>query len=322
MLAAMKYLGLVALLLVTVGCERTDRPAPAMCPAAAPSPGAACTGSASCEFGTESCCGETHPSLVCSCSGGTWACYYTDACLVPFCGDAGPNPDGGPGLDGGPGMDGAPACVPADAGGPTDGGPVGDAGVCGPVATTCPTTAPYAGAPCAGALDCPYMDSLATWQYTCVGGQWQETLVECTSFGGCVPALGERCTTVFTGTLSGATVEIGPSSGPFRPFADCEVLPLVWGGQGAPMMSLRIRVTGVEAPECIMTAITLTSGATIRDRTVFRCGETLPLLVVVPFDLCTPEAALIPVDIRVELEGIGSVTAHVSVESNCTPLPG
>ena len=43
--------------------------------------GSPCAEGDSCSYGTESCCYETHPAAVCSCGGGTWSCYATDACL-------------------------------------------------------------------------------------------------------------------------------------------------------------------------------------------------------------------------------------------------
>jgi hypothetical protein len=56
------------------------------CPAAWPEPGSACSvEGASCEYGSETCCGVTHPSYVCQCQAGLFACYYTDACMgAPF----------------------------------------------------------------------------------------------------------------------------------------------------------------------------------------------------------------------------------------------
>ncbi len=44
-----------------------------------------CDGDLHCEYGEECCCGKCSPSLVCDCNGGTWGCYYTDACLGPWC---------------------------------------------------------------------------------------------------------------------------------------------------------------------------------------------------------------------------------------------
>lgn len=40
-----------------------------------------------CQYGTECCCGQCYPSLVCDCHGGQFGCYYTDACLIPGCPD-------------------------------------------------------------------------------------------------------------------------------------------------------------------------------------------------------------------------------------------
>ena len=55
---------------------------PGWCPPGWPDPGAACTVEGTrCEYGSETCCGLTHPSYVCQCSGGSFGCYYTDACM-------------------------------------------------------------------------------------------------------------------------------------------------------------------------------------------------------------------------------------------------
>ncbi|MFO0746188.1 MAG: hypothetical protein U1F43_11010 [Myxococcota bacterium] len=60
------------------------------------SPGGTCSEEgAHCDLGQECCCGACHPSLVCSCGAGQWACFYTDACLVPACPDAGDASDTG-----------------------------------------------------------------------------------------------------------------------------------------------------------------------------------------------------------------------------------
>jgi hypothetical protein len=47
-----------------------------------------------CEIGRECCCGRCAPNVVCDCYEGTWVCYYTDFCLIPFCPDGGLGPDG------------------------------------------------------------------------------------------------------------------------------------------------------------------------------------------------------------------------------------
>ena len=56
------------------------------CPTEWPGPSTACTvDGVRCEYGSETCCGETHPSYVCQCGGGSFGCYYTDACMgAPF----------------------------------------------------------------------------------------------------------------------------------------------------------------------------------------------------------------------------------------------
>jgi hypothetical protein len=56
---------------------------PPECPTAQPVPNSQCTGSATCEWGNECCCGKCYPSFICTCQAGTWACLYSDACLLP-----------------------------------------------------------------------------------------------------------------------------------------------------------------------------------------------------------------------------------------------
>lgn len=58
---------------------------PGECPAEWPQPGQACSGDQTCSYGEECCCGACYPSFECTCAGGQFACYYTDACLVPGC---------------------------------------------------------------------------------------------------------------------------------------------------------------------------------------------------------------------------------------------
>jgi hypothetical protein len=39
-----------------------------------------------CDYGTETCCGQSYPAINCLCTtGGQWTCMYTDACLIPSC---------------------------------------------------------------------------------------------------------------------------------------------------------------------------------------------------------------------------------------------
>lgn len=58
------------------------------CPAEAPISQTCADEGLRCEYGTECCCGQCYPSLVCECQGGHFGCYYTDACLIPGCPDA------------------------------------------------------------------------------------------------------------------------------------------------------------------------------------------------------------------------------------------
>jgi hypothetical protein len=56
------------------------------CPAELPGPDTKCYPSGTCNYGTEECCGQTFDSIRCRCSGdGQWACYFTEACMVPQC---------------------------------------------------------------------------------------------------------------------------------------------------------------------------------------------------------------------------------------------
>jgi len=52
-----------------------------LCPTDEPAPGDKCQGDLSCTFGTETCCGVTHPKKRCSCWGTVWACMFTDDCM-------------------------------------------------------------------------------------------------------------------------------------------------------------------------------------------------------------------------------------------------
>ncbi len=57
------------------------------CPQQYPQTGTECEGDLVCRYGQECCCGECYDSLVCQCSGGSFGCYSTDACLRPGCED-------------------------------------------------------------------------------------------------------------------------------------------------------------------------------------------------------------------------------------------
>lgn len=88
------------------------------CPAEAPISQACGVEGLRCEYGTECCCGQCYPSLVCECHGGLFGCYYTDACLIPGCPDVADAQD--PGDSGG-----------SDPGDPGNGHDTGQAVECG-----------------------------------------------------------------------------------------------------------------------------------------------------------------------------------------------
>jgi len=64
---------------------KDPKPTDATCPPETPFDHPTCEGNVRCEYGEETCCGETHTEVICECFGGEFACYYTDACLHPQC---------------------------------------------------------------------------------------------------------------------------------------------------------------------------------------------------------------------------------------------
>lgn len=63
-------------------CQPAEQP---VCPDAVDI-GSSCSDEGlSCSFGQECCCGTCYPSLSCTCTGGSWACFATDACMIPSC---------------------------------------------------------------------------------------------------------------------------------------------------------------------------------------------------------------------------------------------
>jgi hypothetical protein len=103
-----------------------------LCPERPPESGSSCEGDATCKYGQDCCCGECHDALVCTCGSTKWGCYFTDACLLPPCVDAG-SLDTGASSDAGATDTGAQIDAGAeDAGAPdtgsSDGGPPEDSG--------------------------------------------------------------------------------------------------------------------------------------------------------------------------------------------------
>jgi hypothetical protein len=68
------------------GVGMGDSGTAAPCPSEAAVIGASCSsGGQICEYGVESCCGQSFPALHCMCDGSSFACFATDACLSPAC---------------------------------------------------------------------------------------------------------------------------------------------------------------------------------------------------------------------------------------------
>jgi len=214
---------------------------------------------------------------------------------------------------------------------PTDAGPRVDGGAsCGEPDTSCPASLPHPGAPCATGLACEFPAMNGTWMYACPAGRWEATST-CTAppGGTCpIPPLAETCDSPFAGTLEGGTIEVGPAgSDAFRPYTDGEMVSLVYGGQGSPMIHYRVRVNGVDAPGCVRAVTTLTAPVVepvSEPRTLrLRCGESLGIFTIVTGGTSCPDA---PVDTQLEVEitGVGTATADITVppEAFCPALPG
>jgi hypothetical protein len=191
---------------------------------------------------------------------------------------------------------------------------VADAGdqLCGEATHACPIAPPYPGSPCEGDLDCPISgaEGAIRWDVQCVDGGWT---VGCEADfpGACGPDLTEYCTDPFDGTLAG-TVEVGPSGfAEFRPFLPDEQVDLEWGPQGLPMIRYALRIPEADDIGCVQieTAFTMDgmeaagSGGTVR----LRCGSSLAVLAIVPFDLY--EDREFEMHGRFDVKGVGSTTA-------------
>lgn len=204
----------------------------------------------------------------------------------------------------------------------------GDAGPepCRVPVTECPAEVPYAGAPCVDGLTCSYpqADELDTVHAaTCADGLWgiDTTCMEVVG-GSCqVPPLAEGCLGPFAGAIAGATVAVGPATAPteaFRSFEADELIELVWGGQGSPMLAFRIQATGADEVACGMVRATVAiDGKAEVDASqpvVFRCGQTLGVFVIVPTSPIDCEDRVFTLEVGVEIPGVGSTTATVKVQ--------
>jgi hypothetical protein len=139
-----------------------------------------------------------------------------------------------------------------------------------------------------------------------------------------VPPLAELCLDPFEGTLAGASVMLGSPdvAEAFLPLATGDEIPLVVGAQGGAMTIFRLAIAGVETPpECIGARITVTAdgvAAPVQEvRIALHCGVSLPVYAILPTEYCEP--ATIPVELQVEIEGVGTGTASVqfTTEGKC-----
>jgi hypothetical protein len=200
----------------------------------------------------------------------------------------------------------------------------GETPTCGTPDRTCPLDQPYEGAPCEGELSCPYPDggSDETWTFECVSGQWDGS-VTCPMIPGAscpVPPLAEPCRDPFGGTVPDVMVELGPAD-EARPFEVGERVPILWGGQGSPMITYRMTVTGADELECVKIETTLSipgeTSAPTPMPVKLRCGNTLTLFSIIPFSLIEPR--LLDVTLDVQVTGIGSAQAAVKIMGGSVP---
>ncbi len=94
------------------------------------------------------------------------------------------------------------------------------------------------------------------------------------------------------------------------------------------MVPYRVRVTGVDA-SCIQIDTTLIleskSSAATPNAIRLRCGESLSVYDIVPIDLLDCGAnfdAPVNLDIQVDVQGVGSATAHLTMDNPGCALPG
>ena len=188
----------------------------------------------------------------------------------------------------------------------------------------CPPDQPYATAACDLTDECTYPDpgGMFTWTYRCIDGMWAGESDCMPAPGGSCPVgpLAEACRPPFSGVVTGATVTVGPSSGPFRAFDDAERVELIRGGQGASMLAFRVRVEGAGIPACVRTETTLTvdgtpMGPAMMQSLELHCGSSLTVFVIVP-ELC--DDMVHTLGVTVGIPGVGTGESNVTfVPSPC-----
>ena len=209
----------------------------------------------------------------------------------------------------------------ADGGGFADGA---TAGTCGPD-VACPATMPSIGGECVGSLTCDFVEpSSDAWHYTCAGGEWTAENTFCSHDGICTPPLIESCSGApDEGPFAGATVEVGPPAGAFRPFAVGDPVPIVVGPQGGEMIRVRIRLGLADPPTCVALESTVSldgvSGATITQPLPLHCGVSQPIFLILPLEC----AAFAEYDgtLHVSIAGAGDADASVRISGGTGLCP-
>ena len=222
--------------------------------------------------------------------------------------------DGSTGGGGGTaGSGGAAGAGAGGSGGSAGGG--GQDGGCGTPDTDCPKTMPFPGAPCA--LPAGKMCNYPISMYQCGSGKWQQLCA-----GGCAPPMSEACSDPFTGSLSGATLEVGHVAGAtLKSYVDGEPIDVVWGGQGTAMLAYRVRIgAAANAPSCVLTETTLTVGAqaTLPSKlpVKLRCEESLAVYAIAPIEFfaCAP-GKKVPITLKVVVPGVGEKSFALTVDA-------
>jgi hypothetical protein len=226
-------------------------------------------------------------------------CWLVSFAVIAGCGGSrSPSDDAGTDVSGDAGLDVA-----------TD-----SAMACDEPASECPEELPLAGGPCVGGLHCEYVE----WAFDCTDGAWQ-AIPMCV---GCAPPLAEICRDPFDGSLDDGTVTLGPGGyDAFRPFATDERVVPVWGGQGLAMVELRVQVDHPTPPACVNVSVTASldglRGERIQLPVVMRCGQTAPVLTILPDNPC--EFRDYEVTLEVDLGGIGTATTTLVLEGGGCP---
>jgi len=116
--------------------------------------------------------------------------------------------------------------------------------------------------------------------------------------------------------VEGARVELGGTGEEFAPFDEtADQSPSGMSDQGFGLF-LRIRITGVDAPECVEVRLTFATAGVepveLVENVRLHCGETLGMYPQLPFVLLSDYSPL-ELDVVARVTGIGSDSVHLRV---------